>query len=41
MSMWGYVYVSVCILSMEDRRGCQIFQDSYRDCEPSNKGNGI
>lgn len=31
----------VCIVSMEDRRGCQIAQDSYSDCEPPNMGNGI
>lgn len=35
-----YVYDCVCIVSMEDRRGCQIARDSYSDCEPPNMGNG-
>lgn len=41
MSVCRYVYDCVCIVSVEDRRGCQIVQGSYSDCEPPNMGNGI
>lgn len=33
--------MTVCTVSLEDRRGCHTAQDSYRDCEPPNMGNGI
>lgn len=41
MSVCRCVYDCGCIVSMEDRRGCQIARDSYSDCEPPNMGNGI